>query len=51
MTTVKALVVVLLALTWAPVVWIVALLSWRIVVLVFYLDRRIWEWRQRWTTP
>jgi hypothetical protein len=50
MTTVKALVAVLLALIWAPVVWIVVLLSWPIVVLVFYLDRRIWGWRQRWTT-
>jgi hypothetical protein len=49
MTAVRALVVVLLALAWAPIVWIVVLLSCRFVVLYFYLDRRIWEWRQRWT--
>jgi len=49
--TVKALVVVLLALAWAPVVWIVVLVSWRIVVLVFYLDRWLWEWRRRRTRP
>ena len=44
MTTVKTLVVVLLALAWAPVVGILVLLSWWIVVLVSYLDRQLWEW-------
>ena len=45
MTTVKTLVVVLLALAWAPVVGIlVLLLSWWIVVLVSDLDRQLWEW-------
>jgi len=43
MTTVKTLVVVLLALAWAPVVGIlVLLLSWWIVVLVSDLDRQLW---------
>ena len=44
MTTIKTLMVVLLALAWAPVVSILVLLSWWIVVLVSYLDRQLWEW-------